>query len=332
MKHLILTVIVYSLSILPAVGEAATTAGHLAIAFPPDRSFVESGIINVVLQGGASTFDGVQISVNDRKQAVPSKPISRYYLCYDGIRLSYGLNKIRVTGFKDGRKTEEATAQVFYRSDLSPSSSSAPPAFRKYLFHGDAGEKVCSPCHELNFTKSGQAKDGPDRSPCYMCHKKILSNYRFVHGPAAVWSCLTCHDGKSTNSKLSVIKPDDKSCADCHETSWGNKNFKHGPTAAGNCTTCHDPHAADKPFFLRMDTGDLCASCHEDVLYRPHVLTTFSGGGGHPLRRSPDPFNPLKDFTCASCHNPHGSNSSVFLNAYEDSGTMHSFCRSCHKM
>lgn len=330
MKNCLNIAAVCAILVYFAVGEAAP-AGGLTIAVPPDRSFVESGLVNIVLKGGQKGADEVQISVNEKKKTIAPKPIERYYSCYDGIRLSYGMNRIKVTALKDGRKIEETTAQIFYRSDLSSNSGTPPPGFRKYLFHNDENEKGCSPCHELNFGKVGK-KEGPDQSPCYSCHKKILGDYKFVHGPAAVWSCLTCHDGKSRKPKLGVVKPDDRSCSECHEKSWDTRKFKHGPTAAGNCTTCHDPHAADKPFFLRMDTGDLCTSCHEEVLSRPHILTSFSMKGGHPLKKSPDPFNPGKDFTCASCHNPHGSDSSVFLNAHQDSTSLHHFCRSCHKM
>lgn len=331
MKNFLLIAVACLLLLSPAAGEAAP-ANSLAIVLPLDRSFVESGLINVVLKGGEQTVNEVQITVNDKKQAAAPRRSDRHYSCYDGIRLSYGMNKVRVIGLKDGRKAEETMVQVFYRSDLSPDSGKAPPGFKRYLFHSNDSEKGCYPCHEVNLGKLDEKKPQSGQSPCYVCHKKILSNYKFVHGPAAVWSCLECHDRKSRNPKLAVSKPDDRSCTACHEKSWDSRKFKHGPTAAGNCTTCHNPHAADKPFFLKMDTGDLCSSCHEEVLSRPHILTSFSQRGGHPLSRSPDPFKPDRDFNCASCHNPHGSDSSLFLNAYQDSMSLHQFCRSCHRM
>lgn len=316
---------VFSLS-----GEAAS-ASQLAIVLPLDKSYVESGLVTLVLKVEQNSVDEVQLVVNGRKVPIAAKASGRNNACYDGIKLAYGLNHIKVSGLKDGRKIEEAAAQVFFRSDLSPGDGTPPKGFRHYLFHADEHEKGCTPCHELNFSKADGKQESPDRSPCYLCHKKLLSNYKYVHGPAAVWSCLMCHDGKGNSPKLAVVNPVDTTCANCHEKSWDGKKYLHGPTAAGNCTTCHNPHAADKAYFVRMDTADLCASCHEEVLTRPHVLTGFSGSG-HPLRRSPDPFNPGKDFTCASCHNPHGSDSQVFLNAYEDSMSMHLFCQNCHKM
>jgi predicted CXXCH cytochrome family protein len=79
-----------------------------------------------------------------------------------------------------------------------------------------------------------------------------------------------------------------------------------------------------------MNTADLCAACHDDVLSRPHVISGFSGKRGHPVRLSPDPLNPGRDFTCASCHNPHGTDFQLMLNSDYDS--MFQFCQSCHRM
>jgi len=330
MKKIFLLAAAGFLLVFPLAGEAAS-ASQLAIVLPLDKSFVESEPVTLVLKVGQNSVDEVQVVVNGKRVPVAAKSSDRYNACYDGIHLTLGLNRIKVSGYKDGRKIEEAAAQVFFRSDLSPGDGTPPKGFRRYLFHTDANEKECTPCHELNFSKADGKQENPDRSPCYLCHKKILSDYKYVHGPAAVWSCLMCHDGKGSTPKLAVVKPVDATCANCHEKSWDGKKYLHGPTAAGNCTTCHNPHAADKAYFLRMDAGDLCASCHEEVLTRPHVLTGFSGSS-HPLRISQDPFNPGKDFSCVSCHNPHGSDSPVFLNAYEDSMSMQHFCQSCHKM
>jgi len=330
MKSFIVAVAVVLLGCL-AAGTPAS-ASQCTIVLPLDNSYVESGLVSLVLKCAQNSVDAVQVAVNGRKQAVAAKSFGRYYACYDGIHLSYGLNSIKVIGFKEGKKIDEVTVQVFYRSDISPGDSASPRSFRKYLFHTDENEKECIPCHELNFSSADGRQEGPDRSPCYVCHKKILADYRYVHGPAAVWSCLMCHDGKGRNPKLAVVTPVDTTCANCHEKSWSGKKYEHGPTAAGNCTTCHNPHAADKAYFLRMSPADLCASCHEEILRRPHVISSPIGNGSHPVRLSPDPFNPTKDFTCISCHNPHGSDSSVFLNAYEDSMSMHHFCQTCHKM
>jgi len=311
-------------------GWAASSVSGLSIIIPPDGSFVESSVISVELNGWKTMVDEIAISVNDHKQDVTEKKLERYDMCYTGIRLSYGMNNITITGFKNGRKVHELTTRVFFRSDLSPLASNAPDGFKKYLFHTGKYEKKCSSCHELDFRKAGDP-ESPEQSPCYVCHKKILSNYKFVHGPAAVWSCLMCHDGKSKNPKLAVPSPVSQFCKNCHDTSWDTKKYLHAPTAAGSCTVCHNPHGSDKPYFLRTNAGDLCLSCHEEIPTRPHVISSFSSENGHPLKDRPDPSRPGSELTCTSCHNPHGGNSSVFLNGYDEDKPRKFFCMSCHK-
>ena len=331
MKKFILIPIIW-LALVPCTAGAESFSEHFSIAIPPDKAIIESEMISIVLRLKGNALDQFQILVNNRNQQLVAKPYNQHYACKDGIQLSHGINKIKVLGLKDGKKVEEANTQVFYGSDLTQSSIPVPPGFKKYSFHDDAYEKVCVPCHNLDFGKADTNVSSTERSPCYKCHKAILSKYAFVHGPAAVWSCLECHDGKSRNPKLVTLKPDGKVCMNCHENSWDSKKHLHGPTAAGSCTTCHNPHASNNSFFLRLPTGDLCIACHEEVLLRPHILTSFSANGGHPVRKYPDPFNPGREFNCASCHNPHASDSPVFLNGYDNSMPMNHFCMTCHRM
>jgi len=334
MKYFLLISAVCAALLSSTSGWAASpgkeTVAGLAIVQPPERSIVQSGVLIVVLKGAPDLVDEMQISVNNRKQSIVQKKFKQDVACYDGIRLSYGLNTVKISGFKNNKKTEEITRQVFYQDDLSTGSISIPEGFKSYRFHIDEQEKGCSSCHGLDFRKAEDPKD-PLQSPCHQCHKKMLSEYLFSHGPSSVWSCLICHDKRSKNPKLAVIKPDEKSCSACHDTSWGKKKYQHAPTAAGACTTCHNPHASDRQDFLRREAGDLCASCHEEILRKPHVIGGFAGNGGHPLHRSPDPFNRTKDFTCVSCHNPHASNSPVFVDAFDESKSTKQFCASCHQ-
>jgi predicted CXXCH cytochrome family protein len=331
MKNFLFISVIWAV-LAPCMVGAEAVSARLAVVIPPDKAIVESELISVVLRLGVDAVDQVEISINNRRQPLLAKPYNQHYLCKDGIQLSYGINRIKVVGLKGGKKVEEVTTQVFYKSELAQSLTFAPAGFRKYSFHVDSYEKTCVPCHQLDFSKIDANRPSGEKSPCFTCHKKILDNYAFVHGPASVWSCLVCHDAKSRNPKLAVPKPDGKICVNCHENSWDSRKYQHGPTAAGSCTTCHNPHASNHANFLRLAPGDLCAACHEEVLFRPHVLSGFSGKGGHPVRKYPDPYNPGREFNCESCHNPHAGNSPTFLNGYDSSMPMDHFCLSCHKM
>lgn len=328
MKNILFIFAVCAILIFSSLGKA-TFAGSLRIVVPPDNTYVESDLISVVLKDWPTMVDEITISVNGKKQALPAGPFNRYVACYGGIYLSYGRNKITVTALKKGKVIEELTRQVFYRSDLSANAAGAPASFKQYFFHTPGNEGGCSQCHNLDFRKAGEP-EAPDQSPCYKCHKKIMSEYKFAHGPSAVWSCLLCHDGKSRERKLAAAAPIDGKCFNCHENAWEKKKYRHGPTAAGACTICHNPHGANRPNFLRMAPQDLCPSCHGEILQQPHVVMGFSGKG-HPLYLSPNPLNRNRDLTCVSCHNPHGEDSDVFLNGYDESKSQKRFCTTCHR-
>jgi predicted CXXCH cytochrome family protein len=307
-----------------------SSAGQLRVLSPREGSFVESALVNVIVQIEGKGIDEIRLTGSEKSQNPARKQMDIFHVSFAGVHLSPGMNTLKIIALKEGKRVEEMDYPLFFRSDLSSAASSAPSGFARYYFHTPDNERRCSPCHQLDFTKAAENPPSPSQSPCYVCHKKIMTNYRFVHGPSAVWSCPVCHDTRSTGRKLGVKEPDDKVCSPCHENDWHAKKFMHGPTAAGNCTACHNPHAADEPCFLRLNSADLCVSCHADTASRPHLVSGFSGNAGHPVRKSPDPLNPGRDFNCASCHNPHATNYPYFLSS--DHTSMFQFCQSCHKM
>src|SRR5208337_2552966 len=200
MHNVLLRAVICAILVYCPFGRLAL-AGGFTVVLPPDRSFVESEVVSVVLSAW-TMMDEVQISVNNKNQPLSSKPFNRIIICYDGIHLSRGMNTIKIRGFKNREKTQEAMVQIFVRSDLSTDAGSAPPGFQQYLFHTEKYESECQSCHELDFRKVGESQQTADQSPCYLCHKKILSNYAYVHGPAAVWSCFTCHVRASKDPEL----------------------------------------------------------------------------------------------------------------------------------
>lgn len=325
-------VLVAALLVCPVAGHAAGEPGtvQLGIVSPPDRAVLESPLVNLVVRVPSQAVDELQLFVNRRRVSLPKRDYSRYTVCFDGIELYSGANDLKVIAVKGGKKVEELHARVFYRSDLSADASSSPDGFKKFQFHTYQTEKVCMPCHQLEFATASEGETPAASSPCYQCHKKLLSSYANVHGPAAVWSCLSCHSKRGT-PKLATVKPDSKSCFGCHEDTWSSMKYGHGPTAAGSCATCHDPHASNNRYFLRVSAGDLCLGCHDEIATKAHVIVGFSNAG-HPVRRTPDPYHPGREFTCISCHNPHAGSSPYFLQNYDESAPISDFCKKCHGM
>ena len=325
-KSIHFTYVIIILCLLFTTAANATT-GQITVISPLDKSVVESSIINLIATFDKDKFDDLQIFNIENKKNVSKKPRGTSLACFGEIKLSPGVNILKIVGFKDHKKVAEMEYRIFYRSSLSPTARTAPSEYTRYFFHTNDHEKICGSCHQLDFNNIEDNPPSPRQSPCFICHSKMLTNYKFVHGPASVWSCTVCHAARSTSLELGVMKPDEKICATCHENDWKTMKYIHGPTAAGSCTTCHNPHAADGRYFLRAKTLDLCSSCHEEPASIPHVALSFSGSGGHPVSMSPDPLNPGQDLTCASCHNPHATNFSTLLR--NDRSLL---CQSCHRM
>ena len=314
-----------------AFAPAADAAGrNFTVLSPPDGSLVESPTISLVVRIESTNIDDIRVEVGGRRQSPFKKQMGRIFVCLEGIRLSPGLNPLRITGVKDDKKVEELNYRIYYRSDLASEANTAPAGYTRYYFHTPGHEKECLSCHRLDFSGVEDMPSSPEKSPCYVCHRKMLLSYRQVHGPAAVWSCTVCHDQRAKRHKMDTPQPDEKLCKGCHESAWQGKKYKHGPTAAGECTVCHNPHGSDEPSFLRLKTAELCVACHEEVASQPHLISALSGRGGHPVYKSPDPFNPDRDFTCISCHNPHANDFPYLLGS--DSSSMFQFCQTCHKM
>jgi predicted CXXCH cytochrome family protein len=110
------------------------------------------------------------------------------------------------------------------------------------------------------------------------------------------------------------------------------------------CLSCHSPHSSDQQGLLVKPIYEVCFDCHSEVSKTPHAVTSFSrSGGGHALglprkekerkgakERKPvmDPKREGKLFTCASCHNPHSSDSPRLFR-YPAKSPME-LCAHCH--
>lgn len=301
--------------------------GSLTIVTPPDKSFVESGLISIVLMVKKDTADTIRITVNNKEYPLIKK-IGGYCVC-KGISLSEGHNRITVESLKEGKVIEGKKCGLFLRSDLSGTYAIAPPEYKRYYYHTEGNEQKCVPCHVMERKASDESPQNPEQSSCFICHRR-KAEFKFVHGPASAWACLTCHSEKSKDRKYDVLKPTGKVCYPCHSETmdnWQARKYWHGPYSVGSCNMCHDPHASDHPFWLRKQTTDICISCHAEKASGVHVVSGFSGNG-HPVRGKRDPRHPGAELSCVSCHNPHTSQFSELL--FKDIDNRLSFCRSCH--
>ena len=138
-----------------------------------------------------------------------------------------------------------------------------------------------------------------------------MTTRRVIHPPVAK-SCTECHGAHGAPSR-NVLKAGEgkKQCYACHQPVDKGKN-KHAALERYGCVGCHDPHGTAYGRLVPKRVNDLCLGLPREAGGRE--ARQPDGQAGHVLGGDlVDPRRPNRDFTCASCHNPHGSDSPKLL-------------------
>ena len=161
------------------------------------------------------------------------------------------------------------------------------------------------------------------------CHAKFAAPDKSAHDPVAQGMCTACHEVKPDAKPRYVNGSADKACAECHSVmeDAAKAHTPHPPAAEG-CLDCHAPHSSPNARLLREKLPDLCVTCHEKEPLAVHVIAGMQAGRGHPLQGAADPARKGEPFTCASCHEPHGSSGPSLLR-YKAASTF-DLCQHCH--
>lgn len=150
---------------------------------------------------------------------------------------------------------------------------------------------------------------------------------------------LTASNANKTG--LNVDVNDGSSVGDVIKNVPGQRTHGEYQNNTNSCASCHQTHtAAGKKLLFKNGTYNTCAACHDGTLGFYNVFQASNAGtfGGNPdkavgnasvhmatgtmkvsaapggNRTSTDANTWGKDFTCASCHSPHGSYSDRLLN------------------
>jgi predicted CXXCH cytochrome family protein len=166
----------------------------------------------------------------------------------------------------------------------------------------------CAVCHDPHSSDQPKLVSKPTvQEVCSLCHQDDLTGRKVVHAPVGK-GCDQCHDPHGTQNRYALKGGDGKAaCYKCHKPIDGGK-VKHAALERYGCTGCHDPHGTANASMLAKKVNDLCVSCHQGQQDGGHV-TTISVRGHIVGGNLNDPHRPGREFSCASCHNPHGSDS-----------------------
>lgn len=183
----------------------------------------------------------------------------------------------------------------------------------------------------------GLSADQPE--VCFGCHDKEKFTKSKVH-PAAQMGCTACHNPHASAKPKLLSAEVPEQCFSCHDKAEFSRKNVHPPVAGGMCLSCHNPHSSPTAGMLVKPHVELCGDCHDQVGKRPHAISGFSQAG-HPLGQPrttkkgkiiPPPADPKrtgKPFSCASCHNPHSSDSPRLFR-YPAKAAME-LCTNCHQ-
>ena len=117
-------------------------------------------------------------------------------------------------------------------------------------------------------------------------------------------------------------------CIVCHEDMEDIQKrqrgfYQHGIILGNGCAACHSPHASDYRFQLGGTINEVCVSCHISM----KGIEVGHPVGNHPLSGGEDPRRKGREFSCSSCHNPHGERYKYLLIGSLLGGHV---CSKCH--
>ncbi len=309
---------------------SGSAAQAVEIFYPADKTYVTRSDY-LIVQGGSSDVTAMTIAINGVESEQIDISSDAYRAAFGDLLIvepiwDPGENKILVKAYKGGQLASRAEATIFY---MNSPSAYPPQGYEPFVMHTADREAECAPCHNLSPSEAEYQADTEETSTCGSCHKRMLDR-EYVHGPAAMYACGTCHVRDSAPNKYRLVKEEPALCNDCHADKteeFKENKYVHGPVGAGMCTVCHDPHASDHVAQVHGFPNDVCMACHEQLDKSSHVVRGVEGRN-HPLQGPENPLEPNKEFSCVSCHNPHGGEAQYLF--VQKVRTSFALCQKCH--
>ena len=169
--------------------------------------------------------------------------------------------------------------------------------------HGAVKTGKCTVCHDPHSAdEAGLLRASKQQKLCFLCHVDDMSKRRVIHKPITEKGCTACHDPHGADYPFNLTDGEGKDlCYKCHKP-VDKVQRPHAALARGGCTGCHDPHGSNNANLLSQPINALCISCHEKQKDGSHVSAP-----AHKMSGGSDPKHRQKEFSCVSCHDPHGT-------------------------
>lgn len=302
---------------------AAQQGAVAEVVLPPPRAVVTSQrvLLWAPLRERAGTRS-LQLRLGSR--VLPAATADSGRFLHHPVLLSPGENRIALAA---GDSVLESW-ELWYRPPFWLDAE-APEDIATFRLHRGGASAPCAGCHRGAWRIAEGAAVRLDSLACFGCHRDF-DRAPVRHGPAAGWLCLACHRSEGGGNLAASPARLGPVCLSCHTEVAArlvSAPVTHGPAAGGYCTVCHDPHGSDQPALLRTRVPALCGSCHVDQADGSHVVGWTGRGRPHPVAGVPDPRDPGRELTCASCHDPHAAGARAL---FRGARSKEELCGQCH--
>lgn len=322
LRIMILTIVV--------VLNCASFSAALEILYPGNETYINRSEALVIKAGEG--VDGLVVEIAGETSDLIDISGEQYRAVFQDMLILQpvfdpGENRVKVRGYQQGEMIAETEVKFFLRADqLAP----PPEGFRRFLMHVPEKEAACVACHDLSPNEAAMDLPSAQKNPCVTCHRGMLRP-EWSHGPAGAYECGSCHELQNDKGRFRERTIHADLCNECHQDIvdeyLGQKNV-HGPVEAGLCNTCHDSHATPHQGQLVAEVNELCLGCHEKIDEGVHVGRGVTGRS-HPLSGPKDPLRAGREFSCVSCHNPHGGKGRwYFVGGVQGRFAL---CQKCHR-
>ena len=187
----------------------------------------------------------------------------------------------------------------------------------KKMVHGPVAAGECTSCHKPHAAEHEKLLTAEGNELCFSCHAEMedqLGDVKFPH-EAVEGDCSDCHDPHASDYVAQILEPPAELCVGCHDDIGEmieDAAHKHPVVTEGDaCVRCHKPHGGDLDKLLKDRLVDVCMTCHKQEIKRPEGRAVPDVADVLDPKKTK--HGPIKDGSCAGCHNVHGSDAAQLL-------------------
>lgn len=193
--------------------------------------------------------------------------------------------------------------------------------------HTPLTEGTCTDCHRAHTSLYDKLLVEEGRSLCLRCHAGVDKPMHATPRPAVFAAaqqvdepdvmpvhqpvqqdCARCHNPHSSDQASLLVDQPLKLCTSCHSNIASQASsavVAHSVVTDDRaCLNCHDGHRSGVDSLLKDWPSRLCLTCHNKPVQRADG--TMVAAATDLIEPHKFIHQPLRDETCASCHDVHG--------------------------